>query len=63
MYPCKDLDDVNEFDLREYQVKVKTEKEQIKTKFSCPRENKEFEAKIFYILEAVIFQPRLKLFI
>ena len=25
--PYKDLDDVNEFDLREYQVKVKIEKE------------------------------------
>ena len=28
--PYKDLDNVNEFDLREQQVKVKTEKEQIK---------------------------------
>ena len=38
MYPCKDLDDVNEFDLREYQVKVKTEKEQIKRRNSCVQE-------------------------
>ena len=28
--PFKDEDDVHEFDLREHQVKVKTEKEQIK---------------------------------
>ena len=32
--PYKDLDDVNEIDLREYQVKVKTEKEQIKRGYS-----------------------------
>ena len=32
--PFKDEDDVHEFDLREHQVKVKTEKEQIKRGFS-----------------------------
>ena len=32
--PYKDLDDVNEIDLREYQVKVKTKKEQIKRGYS-----------------------------
>ena len=32
--PYKDLDDVNEIDLREYQVKVKTEKKQIKRGYS-----------------------------
>ena len=38
--------------------------------FSCPRESKEFEANIFYLLEAITFQfgltdfqPSLKLFI
>ena len=36
--PCKDLDDVNEFDLREYQVKVKAEKEQIKRGYSRVQE-------------------------
>ena len=33
--PYEDLDDINEFDLREYQVKVRTEKEQIKRRYSC----------------------------
>ena len=33
--PYKDLDDVNELDLREYKMKVKTEKEQIKRGYSC----------------------------
>ena len=32
--PYKDLDDVNEIDLSEYQVKVKTEKEQTKRRYS-----------------------------
>ena len=32
--PFKDLDDVNEIDLREYKVKVKAEKEQIKRGYS-----------------------------
>ena len=36
--PYKDLDDVNEFDLREYQVKVKTEKEQTKRGYSRVQE-------------------------
>ena len=45
--PYKDLDDVNEFDLREYQVKVKTEKEQIKRRF---------EAKIF-LFTLLYFNP------
>ena len=36
--PYKDLDDVNKIDLREYQVKVKTEKEQIKRRYSRVRE-------------------------
>ena len=36
--PCKDLDDVNEFDLRKYQVKVKTEKEQTKRGYSRVQE-------------------------
>ena len=33
--PYKDLDDVNETDLRKYQMKVKAEKEQIKRGYSC----------------------------
>ena len=33
--PYKDLDDVNETDLRGYQAKVKTEKKQIKRGYSC----------------------------
>ena len=49
--PYKDLDDVNEFDLREYQVKVKTEKEQIKRRF---------EAKNFYLLYYI--STRLEIF-
>ena len=36
--PYKDLDEVNKIDLREYQVKVKTEKEQIKRRYSRVRE-------------------------
>ena len=32
--PYKGLDDVNKIDLREYQVKLKTEKEQIKRGYS-----------------------------
>ena len=36
--PYKDLDDVNQMDLREYQVKVKTEKEQIKREYSRVQE-------------------------
>ena len=32
--PCRDLDDINEIDLRKYQVKVMTEKEQIKRRHS-----------------------------
>ena len=36
--PYKDLDDVNEIDLREHQVKVKTEKEQIKRGYSRAQE-------------------------
>ena len=36
--PYKDLDDVNEIDLREYQVKVKTEKEQVKRGYSPVQE-------------------------
>ena len=46
----KDLDDVNKIDLRKYQVKVKTKKEEKKTRiFSCPteREGKKVEVKIF----------------
>ena len=31
--------------------------------FSCPRESKEFETKIFYLHEAIRFQPGLKFFI
>lgn len=59
----KNLDDVNEFYSREYQLKVKDRKETIKGRiFSCPRESKEFEAKFFDLLEAIIFQPRLKFF-
>ena len=42
--PCKDLDDVNEIDFREYQVKVKTKMKQIKRGYS-PRESKESEGK------------------
>ena len=50
--PYKDLDDVNEFDLRKSQVKVKAENKQIKrTIFSCPRQSREVEAKI---VEAII---------
>ena len=37
-YPYKDLDDVNEIDLREHHVKVKTEKEQIKRGYSRVQE-------------------------
>ena len=36
--PYKDLDDVNDIDLREYKVKVKTEREQIKRKYSRVQE-------------------------
>ena len=36
--PYKDLNDVNEIDFREYQVKVKTEKEQIKQGYSHVQE-------------------------
>ena len=36
--PYKDLDDFNEIDLREYQVKVKKEKEQIKRGYSRVQE-------------------------
>ena len=32
--PYENLDDINDFDLREYQVKVKTENEQIKIRYS-----------------------------
>ena len=52
--------DVNEIDLREYQVKVKTEKEQIKR---CPRERvKNLRQKLLYFLEAIIIQPRVERF-
>ena len=55
--PYKDLDDVNEFDLREYQRESKDRKgTNTKRIFSCPRERKEFEAKIFFLLEAIIFE-------
>ena len=37
-HPYKDLDDVIKIDLKEYQVKVKTEKEQIKRRYSRVRE-------------------------
>ena len=36
--PYKDLDDVNGIGLREYQVKLKAEKEQIKSGYSCVQE-------------------------
>ena len=53
--PYKDLDDVNEFHLRKSQVKVKAENKQIKKRiFSCPRQSREVEAKIFYLVEAII---------
>ena len=55
--PYKDLDDVNEFDLREYQRESKDRKgTNTKRIFSCPRESKEFEAEIFFLLEAIIFE-------
>ena len=52
--PYKELDDVNEFDLREYQVKVKTEKEQIKTGNSRVQED---------LRQKCCIQPGLKFFI
>ena len=47
--PYKDLNDVNDIDLSEYQVKVRTEKGQIKS----------FQFNVLTLLEAIIFQPGL----
>ena len=60
--PYKVLD-VNEFDFREYQVKVKTEKEQIKRGYSRLQKRVKNLRQKFYLLEAIIFQPGLKFFI
>ena len=58
--PYKDLDGVNEMDLTKHKVQVNTEKEQIKKRiFSRPIEGKEFDVKVFHLLEAIIFQPGL----
>ena len=48
--PYEDLDDINEFDLREYQVKVRTEKEQIKRRYSCvhKRDKRIWDKKILF---------------
>ena len=58
--PYKDLDDVNEIDLSEYQVKVKTEKEQIKRGYSRVQKTVQNLRQKFYLFKAIIFQPGLK---
>ena len=45
--PYKDLDDVNEIDLRRYQVKVKTKKEQIERGCSSAQEGFFLSLKVF----------------
>ena len=56
--PYKDLDDVNEFDLRKYQVKVKAEKEQIQRGYSRVQERvKSLRQKFSIYLKLSYFNP------
>ena len=54
--PYKDLDDVNEIDLREYQVKVKREKEQIKREYSRVQERVNNLRQIFLIYSRLLLR-------
>ena len=56
--PYKDLDDVNEFDLRKYQVKVKAEKVQIQRGYSRVHERvKSLRQKFYIYLKVSYFNP------
>ena len=56
--PCKDLDDVNEIDLRKNQVKIKTKKGQIKIRYSRVQEGvKNLRQKFSIYSRLLYFNP------
>ena len=60
--PYKDLDDVNDIDLREYQVKVKPEKEQIKRGYCRVQERLKNLRQIFFITRGYHISTRVERF-